>query len=369
MLGGMLLFNWLRRVSAAVAVTVAVSVISFPQLALAKSGVLTKTDLHNVIELPVTVTEQGGKLLLSDSPEMVPADGIMYQDTVSGDVRLFFHHVNATKELKKIVVLLVNSSTETANVVVSKYGLGGPSLDYLAVGKVAQMNYLNQNEVELIEVPANGSALLEPILNDTVVAPDALVNGIYDFKTNSPLKVVVMMLPVDSDPAEFAAKATVLPTDSQRLRGTFPGSDRLIVPSKVYNSVNDGVMGITLADHKLDTYVSGIDATDGSKTLNYGNYGVMYKLFIPTAFEQQYDVYLNPRGGEYAGGVKVKYRHQQENTIGTPADKLFFGTKTITDLAPLGSYAGGQSLWLTFSPPGASNLPIKIILAPTTKPE
>ncbi|WP_425058439.1 copper amine oxidase [Sporomusa carbonis] len=362
------MINWLRQASVAVAVTVAINIVSDPLPAWAKSGFPANVDVRNITELPVTMTEQGGALLLSDSPEMVPADGIMYQDTVSGDIRLFFHHVNATKELKKIVVLLVNNSTQAADVVVNRYGLGGPGLDYLAVGKMAQMNYLNQNEVELIEVPANGTALLEPVLNETVVAPDALVNGIYDLQTKIPLKVVVMMLPVDADPAEFVTHAQVLPADSQRLRGTFPGRDRLIVPSQVYNSAKDGVVAITLADHKLDPYVSGIDATDGSTTLNYGNYGVMYRLFLPTAFEQKYAVYLNPRGGEYAGGLKVKYRHEEETTIATPADKLFFGSKTIKDFAHIGDYDGGQSLWLTFSPPGASNLPVKIVLSPAGKP-
>lgn len=359
--------NLLRQISMAMAVTLAVSFVATPQLALAKSGLPANTDLVNMTELPVTMTEQGGKLLLSDSPEMVPADGITYQDTVSGDVRLFFHHVNATKELKKIVVLLVNDSDTVTDVVVNKYGLGGPGFDYLAIGKTAQMDYLQQENIELIEVPAKGTALLEPALAKKVVAPDELVNGIYDFQCKIPIKVVVMMLPVDAEPATFAAKASVLPTDSQRLRGTFAGRDRLLVPSQVYNSAKDGVMAITLADHKLDTYVSGIDATDGSQTLNYGNYGVMYKLFFPTAFEQNFAVYLNPRGGEYAGGMKVKYRHQEEGTIGTPADKLFFGSKTINDVAHLGDYAGGQSLWLTFSPPGASNLPVKIILAPVAE--
>jgi hypothetical protein len=361
------LFNWFRQAGIAVAVTVAVSVVSDPQVVLANPGLPVNMDVHNITELPVTMSEQGGKLMLSDSPEMVPADGIMYQDTVMGDVRLFFHHVNATKELKKVVVLLVNESRTAIDVVVNQYGLGGPSLDYLAVGKIAQLNYLNQQEVELIEVPAKGTALLEPVLNETVVAPDALVNGIYDFQTKQPLKVVVMMLPVETDPAEFIKNAKVLPADSQRLRGTFSGRDRLIVPSQVYNSSRDGVMGITLADHKLDTFVAGIDATDGSPTLNYGNYGVLYRVFLPTAFEQKYAVYLNPRGGEYAGGLKVKYRRQEEAAVGTPADKLFFGSKTVTDMAHLGDFAGGQSLWLTFSPPGASNLPVKLILAPVTK--
>jgi hypothetical protein len=229
------------------------------------------------------------------------------------------------------------------------------------------MNYLNQEEFGFIEVPAKGTALLEPDLNETVVAPGALVNGIYDLQTKGPVKVVVMMLPVEANPAEFLAKASVLPTDSQRLRGTFPGMDRLVVPSQVYNSLNDGVMAITLADHKLDTFVSGIDATDGSKTINFGNYGVLYKLFLPTSFGQNYAVFLNPRGGEYAGGMKLKYRHQEEKTIPVPADKLFFGSKTIKDIAPIGDFSGGQSLWLTFSPPGASNLPVKIVLAPAVK--
>lgn len=359
--------NFLRQASVAMAVTVAVSVAAVTQPALAKTGFPADADIVNMTELPVTVTELSGKLLLSDSPEMVPADGIMYQDTVSGDARLFFHHVNDTKELKKIVVLLVNDTDKATDVVVNQYGLGGPGFDYLDVGKIALMNYLNQEGVEIIEVPAKGTRLLEPILDETVVAPGALVNGIYDIQTESPVKVVVMMLPVEAKPAEFLAKARVLPTDSQRLRGTFPGMDRLIVPSQVYNSLNDGVMAITLADHKLDTYVSGIDATDGSKTLNYGNYGVIYKLFLPTSFNQNYAVYLNPRGGEFAGGMKVKYRHQEEKTLAIPADKLFFGSKTVKDAAHLGDFSGGQSLWLTFSPPGASNLPVKIVLTPTTE--
>lgn len=361
------MLNFLRQACVALTVTAALSFTAVTQPVLAKTGLPGNADIVNMAELPVTVTEQNGKLLLSDSPEMVTADGITYQDTVTGNARLFFHHVNDTKELKKIVVLLVNESDKAADVMVGKYGLGGPGFDYLEVGKDALMKYLNQEEFAFLEVPAHGTILLEQDLNEKPVAPGALVNGIYDIETQSPIKVVVMMLPADAKPAEFLSKAKVLPADSLRLRGTFPGMDRLLVPSQVYNSLNDGVMAITLADNKLDTYVSGIDATDGSTTVNYGNYGVMYKLFLPTAFNQNYAVYLNPRGGEFAGGMKVKYRHQDESILAVPADKLFFGSKTVKDLSYLGDFAGGQSLWLTFSPPGASNLPVKLILAPSTK--
>lgn len=361
------MLNWFFRASVAIAVTIAVMSVSDPLTALAKPAFPKNADLHELKELPVTVTEQGGKLLLSDSPEMVPADGIMYQDTVNGNVRLFFHHVNATTELKKVVVLLVNETAAAADVVVSQYGLGGPGHDYLAVGKKVQLDYLDKAGVELLTVPAKGTALLEPKLNDIIVMPDALVNGMYDFHTKVPLKVVVMMLPVDEDPAEFVKEAEILPADRERLRGSFWGYDRLVVPSQVYKSRQDGVLAITLADHKRDPFVAGIDATDGSPTLNYGNYGVLYKVFLPTVSNQKYAIYFNPRGGEYAGSLRVKYRRQEKDTVGLPADKLFFGSKTVEDTDYIGEYDGGQSLWLTFSPPGASNLPVKIILIPVGK--
>ena len=51
-------------------------------------------------EAKVKIVEDGPTLLFSDSPEMVKACGIMYQDKVQGDVRLFFHHVNDKKKIK-----------------------------------------------------------------------------------------------------------------------------------------------------------------------------------------------------------------------------------------------------------------------------
>ena len=59
-------------------------------------------------EAKVAIVEDGPTLLFSDSPEMVKASGIMYQDKVQGDIRLFFHHVNDTDSLKKIAVVFRN---------------------------------------------------------------------------------------------------------------------------------------------------------------------------------------------------------------------------------------------------------------------
>lgn len=319
----------------------------------------------DIIKLPewqVKAIGIGGKLLLSDSPEMVPDDGIMYQDTVEGEARLFFHHVNATDKPKKIVVLLENNGSKPANITVTQYGLSGPGFDYLAIGKEVQMKYFAGNNLYLIEVPAGGAQLLSTELDAAVVKKDMLVNGMYDFKTDLPVRVSVMMLPVDVDAKEFIKTARILPADQYRLRGTFDGKDRLLVADRPYSPQNDGPVAITLADNNIDKYVTGIDKTDGSMVLNYGNYGVVYKLFIPSNHGEKIAYHLNPRGGQYAGGIALKYKHQFKTIIPTPRNTTSFGS-TVNDIEYLGTFDGGESLWLTFSPPGASNLPVKLVLS------
>ena len=337
----------------------------------ALAGTTQPTVQLNGLKLPewqTTISSYGGKLLLSDSPEIVPDDGIMYQDVVNGDTRLFFHHVNGTHEPKKIVVLLENASDNPANVTVYQYGLGGPGYDFMEVGKKVQADYLLDDDVYLLQVPGKQSMSLIPSLDQTIVQPDMLVNGMYDFKTDGPVNVKVMMMPINADIEQFAKNAKVLPADvgQYRLRGTFEGKDRLVVPGHTYDTKEHKSVAMTLADNKLDPFVTGVDATDGTKTTNFGNYGIVYKIFVPSSSNGKMTYYLNPRGGEYAGWLGVKYLHQQEYTIATPTDKTSFGA-TGDDSAFIGTYEGGKSLWLTFSPPGASNLPIKLIIAPVKK--
>jgi len=353
--------KWMKRLTLAV---VLAGVLTGQALAGAADAGPETLDILKLPEWPVTANSYGGKLLLSDSPEMVTADGIMYQDTVVGIARLFFHHVNATNTARKIVVLLENSGPEEAQVIVSQYGLSGPGADWLSVGKAAQRAYLAGGKLYSVSVPARGAAPLSAVLAGSVVQPNMLVNGIFDFRSDRPVTVKVMMLPVDADSRSFARTAKVLPTDEYRLRGTFEGKDRMLIPYKVYDPAQDGAVVITLGDNVTDRFLEGVDATDGSKVLNYGNWGVVYKLFLPSESNGKIACYLNPRGGTYAGALGVKYRHIEEAPVATPADRLFFGDNKFSDFAAVGTFSSDESLWLTFSPPGASNLPVKLVIMP-----
>jgi len=330
----------------------------------AGAGAGPDLDILKLPEWPMTASSYGGALLLSDSPELVAADGILYQDRVAGNARLFFHHVNASAAAKRLTVLLTNDGAEPADVTVHRYGVGGPGRDWLAVGKEAQRIYLAGGDIYLVEVPARGAAVLSAGLDDMVVRPNMLVNGIFDFTADRPVTVKVMMLPAGADAGKFALTAAVLPPDASRLRGTFAGMDRMLVPFRVYNPAVDGPVVITLADNAVDRYLEGVDATSGEKVVNYGNYGVVYKLFLPSAGAGKTAVYLNPRGGDYAGMLGIRRDHVDLPPLPTPAGRTAFGHDKLSDFAAVGAFGGSGSLWLTFSPPGASNLPVKLVLVP-----
>lgn len=331
---------------------------------------LPGVDFADTPEWELTGTQYGGKLLLSDSPETVSSDGIMYQDTVSGDVRLFFHHVNGTDKAKKILVLIDNHGQSEAKVSVYHYGFAGPGPNYGTIGKTAQQDYFGNSRAAYdVTIPANHQEYLWDVQKSMTVRPGDLVNGIFDFKINQPVTIKVVMVP-DNYNDKTLGSLTVLDPDRDALRGTFEGRDKLLVPVALYNPKQDGVVALTLADNDVDRYIVGVDATSGKPVMNYGDYGVIYHIFVPTVDGNvNFKSYLNPRGGDYGGVLGIKYDQQLLEPVLTPQGPGIFGTDTIEAVSQIGSYHSGKSLWFTFSPPGASNLPVKIMLVPDPLPE
>jgi hypothetical protein len=342
--------------------TVLLFIMLFAATALAseKPGQVVPYNSLAYPEWPVRISSYGGKLIFSDSPETAPNDGILYQDTVSGNVRIFMYHVNGTAAPKRIMTVLENPGTEPVHITVYKEGYSGPSENYMEVGKTAQQNFLDNNSIRTIELDPKEIKAIDDVHKDIKVMNNALVNGIYEFIADAPVTVKVMMLPMHAGITDFARTAKILPNDQAKLRGTFDGMNRMVLPERLFSD-EDGPVAIVLADNEQDKYATGIDATDGSPAVNYGNYGIYYHLFLPTDRKNLIYYFLNPRGGEYAGTLGVKYRHQQPYSLPTPDGRLSVGDPAYSTY--LGSFAGQDSLWFTFSPPGASNLPVRLIIS------
>ena len=326
----------------------------------------------------------GGTLLFSDSPESVAQDGILYSDRVSGDVRILFYHLNSTGQPKKVAVVLENISDELNEVKITRGGMSDPDDDYLSVGKATQTEYFNNHLDYSIHLLKGSCRLLQPRMDQVVLQPGELVYGVYDFTASHPVRVSVIMYPTWESPLAFLHYATILPKDEQRLRGTFHGMNRRLSSSKSYDPARDGIVYFPIGDNNRDRYLYGTDATDGSRVVNYGNYGVLYEIQIPIKGTQKMKCYLSPLGGLYAGAMTVQQNGGRPSLLLTPRGRVYFGDRKspefpqaeelekkgmsllteYTELADLGTYRSNTKLSFEYSPPGASNLPVNIILMP-----
>lgn len=338
--------------------------ISLSQVSLVTAVSPQEVDLENLPEWKVTNSSRGGTLLFSDSPEMVSTTGILYQDKVEGNARLFFYHVNATRNAKKMDVLLENTGQGVAHVTVNRYSLGSPGYAWMAVGKEAMTSYLSgKSPVYQISIPPGRVMPLSTKISETAVLPNMLINGIFDFVADRPVIVKVMMRPLFEDSEPFAKTAKILPADQFHLRGTFEGANRQLIPVQTYDPDHDGAVAVTLADNEVDPYLEGVDATDGSKVVNYGNYGVVYQIPFPSQSSGKIAYYLAPMGGDYAGAIGIQHPDVYWSPLATPQGRVNFGNKS-GDFAFLGTFDSGDSLTFTYSPPGASNLPVRLVALP-----
>lgn len=335
---------------------------------------------------PVTQEDGGATLLFSDSPEYATQDGILYRDVVQGAARVLYYHVNQMDAPKKVAVVLENVGAGTSMVTISRSGAGRPSPHYLDVGKEAQALYFDAQRNRRFYMNKGGVRVLDDAMEQTVLAPGDLVYGTYDFSTTQEMRVSVIIYPANMTAPAFLKRASVLPADELHLRGTFAKADRTLRAQRAYDPASDGIVYVLLADNESDRYRTGIDATDGSRVLNYGNYGILYHLELPVQGRSCTQFYLSPFGGTYAGAMRVQVRSGQQQLLLTPPDQTFFGegSDEMTEvcgieraraaglgilmdrmeLADLGSYNANSTPSFLFSPPGASNLPAALIMMP-----
>ncbi|BAL81898.1 hypothetical protein SELR_01900 [Selenomonas ruminantium subsp. lactilytica TAM6421] len=338
---------------------------------------------QNLTRWDMVSRDEGGTLLFSDSPEYVTTNGILYQDSVQGDARVLFYHLNNSDEPKKLAVVLKNEYNGRNDVIITRSGNGTPSSDYLKVGKATQLEYFREEKSQKLSLPPGTARLIQEKMNMTILQPGELTYGVFDFHADHSVLVTVLMLDAYGDPVTAAEELPVLPKDEMRLRGTFKGMDRVMSAKKIYNPAEDGGVYFMLADDKVDKYRTGIDATDGSQVINYGNYGINYRLELPVdAGAVKY--YLSPLGGVYAGAMRSFNTARTYTLFPTPGSRTYFGDRTEpesdevqakreagswyiarnTELASLGQSNGRGETVFEFSPPGASNLPVAIVMLP-----
>lgn len=306
----------------------------------------------------LVIRQDGPTLVFSDSPEMVRENGIMYQDIVIGEARLFFHHVNDTAAPKKIAVMLRNTENVPAKIIFRNKGIAEPDYDYLRAGKEVQRQFFGYYPNQVFYVPVGGSMEILTGVGQ-ITLKDQLVTGMLDFSTDRRLEVSVLMTWPEKDVKEALTEERILPPDDGNvLRGTFPLADRIVDLKKSYKPDEGKIVGVLIADNVYDVYAAGIDATTGKRVVNYGNYGIVYDIRYKIKGEQRIRIRLNPWGGWFAGAGRVS-SNGEERFVLFPQKETAFG-KTGSETIVIAEEDGFTEGRILFSPPGASNLPIRL---------
>lgn len=312
---------------------------------------------ENCRELEASVAKSGPLLLFSDSPEMVYQKGILYRDVVEGDVRIFFHHVNAMDSNKKIAVILKNNQgLRPSEYTVKKKGLGTPSWNYMYAGKTSQQEYFS--DVQQTESGTLGFSRSKELLTGygMLLEPGKLLVGTIDLHLSRPVEISVVMCDLKNDLELFNSDAPVLPMDEHPLRGSFRNADwQYKVKAPIAVSKDTPAM-LELAA-SCQGFAKGKDATTNLEAENYGNYGVMYDVSFEIGGTEKVKMLLNPLGGLFAGYGVLEHNGSRQ-LVALPGESLSIGD-SYDDMLEVATLEPGKYNFI-WSPPGASNLPVRL---------
>ncbi len=304
----------------------------------------------NVVRETVEVADPA-LLLVSNRPEVVEADGILFSEVVDArhPIRLLYHHMNGTPEHARILtVVLTNRSSRPAEMLLIS-GLAGPSPDPLFVGHAATARFL-QNLVAgrgyILEIPPRSSYAFSA----QTMLPRQLVSAILQLQLlrGEELEVRVQIrLP-------WLLEGTVAIPVNQiaypHPKGIFQSPTVTIVRSV------DLRRPVPLVD--LGSAAALADVRTGEPLV--GDYGVLYRMTITAAnaaaADVQADLVATAAGGPARGVFFIDGR-LVEMAIFRPFDERVLATITI----PAGQTAQVQVVTM---PTAGSYYPVRLTLRP-----
>ncbi|HHW07170.1 MAG TPA: hypothetical protein GXX34_06540 [Clostridia bacterium] len=293
----------------------------------------------------------GPTLLLSNSPEAVPAPGILYRDKVSGAFRVMFHHKNSTDMVDKLLVVAENQGPEPVTLILKKTAAAGPNNDVMHLGQLVALNYLAAPEQNKPVVILPGEKLLLYQSPGTGWKTGQSITGMFDLDSDGPLSIAVAALGPDDTLARLEF-LPLLPRDVHA-RGTFTNPDRWV---EIYVSP-EGPRKIEIGKDQqgFENWLVGYDALTGAPVVHKGNYGAVYYLTFHAV--NHTGVLLNPRGLTFKGA----FMGFDGNSYKAPATDGFYGSRKA---AVVGVIEPGQPSQFVYTPPNGSDAPVILGLIP-----
>ena len=291
------------------------------------------------------------QLLVSDYPERLTADGVLFSATIdrTHSQRFLYYHFNpSTEPARRILVKLTNSSAVPA-VVEMLASLAGPGSNEMEVGHNATRTFLvrvRRNEGTVVTVPPN--ATLNIINHD--LPPNAVVNGILQLRevTGDPLQIAVVAQNADAPLDQSADAANLLAGGAPHARGVYPVPEFF---SDYTYSTDAPALEIPIGQLPLPNLREGEALA--------GDYGVTQSVRVvivnTSRYGQAIALYANPRGGTATGTFIIDDTLVQAHRLAA-----FSRYKIWQETIAPGTY---RTLRISTMPEGGSSYPLRLVFA------
>lgn len=287
-------------------------------------------------------------LLFSDSPETPGRSGLLYRDTVRGEVRVLAYHANGLRGRARLVVLARNVSGQAVTLTTTRRGSAITPGPDPVIGQQTLLRYFASGPLAARRLAPGAPTLL---FSTPALPRGAVASLMLDLRLSGPVRISVLMV-AEGQPFTPGAldRLPALPRDRNHQRGTFRGANR-----EMQVTLPPGTSRLTLGGQR-DVPLRGTDALTGDPQTLLGNYGVVYSVRVGGTRGRQ--LLVSPRGGAYRGTLDVR--------DGARSTSLLIGQgRALSEytLSPVLNRARGDLLELRFVPGNGSNLPVALVFS------
>ncbi|MDP5275925.1 stalk domain-containing protein [Chengkuizengella axinellae] len=293
------------------------------------------------------------KLLVSDSPEVIKEQGILYQDTIDGKARLYANHINGMQENVTFAILATNETDEDIKITTTNSGEVMPTPLVNLMGHIASVDFLLDEDPDSYNVVKANETIFYKIYPDFL--PQSGVNTFYDIQTDGELTFSFVAME-DADIDEFE-DGDYDPLDYDgHVRGSFPASDIYIEANPSGKPLTEPYR-LSIGDENVLPYLEGYDELDNDReeVINKGHYGMTYNITIDNPGEVV--VLLRPRGGAFKGPMKIN-----GELIMAPTSGVLTHLSGVYILKRTTGYE--KTLDIELTPPAGSAFPVDLIFYP-----
>jgi len=320
----------------------------------AKVGDIIDLTLEETLVYPTItpiIKEGGPTLLLSNSPEVIKQDGILYADKALGNTRLYYYHLNGAATKKKIYILAENLSEGMATIDIYRHGAPKPDYNPLNLGKTGLHSYFSSPVEKRLIINPGETIILNSEGASKGIAYGQVAHEIMDIFTDLPVRFSFVVVGEKDDVlAKYKGDMLILPRDNHP-RGTFLNANRTL-ELEIKETLKKRVV---LADNKQDTFLVGKDNLTGQPSINHGNYGLLYQINITSPFRTGLVTAI--RGGAFAGAITGT----DGKVYLTPKVGVL---KSATQAGMNGFFNPNSQEKMLFMIPVASATPVNLLLIP-----